>query len=84
MVDLALPRYRSHKTVSALEIEKCTYHDPGDPIMYFIDTSYAPRRFGIKLVSRYSPVPGDFFVVYDDDYESFSPRKAFLEGYDKI
>jgi hypothetical protein len=34
-----------------------------------------------EIFARYVPVPGDFYVVYADGYQSFSPRKAFLEGY---
>lgn len=79
-----MPRYRRHKTVSALEIERVTFHEPGDPIVYFTDLDCAPRRVKINVVSRYSPVSGDFFVVYGDGYESVIPRRAFLESYDKV
>lgn len=34
-----------------------------------------------SAVVRYRPQPGDFLVVYEDGYQSFSPRKAFLEGH---
>ena len=30
------------------------------------------------------PVIGDYFVRYADGYESWSPRKAFEEGYGLI
>ena len=30
---------------------------------------------------RYVPVPGDYYVVYEDGYRSFSPRDQFLKGY---
>lgn len=77
-----MPKYVSHKTVHALEIAAITREagiegrrlsiaDPG-----FADI-FAPEG----MFSRYQPVPGDFYVVYADEYKSFSPRKAFLEGY---
>jgi hypothetical protein len=30
------------------------------------------------------PQPGGYFVVYKDGYKSFSPAKAFEEGYTRI
>ena len=35
------------------------------------------------MVTRYRPIEGDFLVLYADGYQSFSPAKAFLEGYTK-
>lgn len=86
MGDLALPRYRSHKTVSALEIA-CTgsVSAAGQPLfIYFTDIDYPPVEADPDMFARYTPVPGDFYVVYPDGYKAISPRKAFLEGYDKI
>ena len=35
-----------------------------------------------KMTARYTPVPGDFWVIYQPDgYQSISPRAAFTEGY---
>jgi hypothetical protein len=33
------------------------------------------------MTVRYTPVAGDFWIVYPDGYQSLSPRKAFVEGY---
>lgn len=33
------------------------------------------------MFERYMPLRGDYLVVYEDGYQSFSPRKAFLDGY---
>lgn len=75
-----MPRYKSHKTVHALEIDKVGWPSNGTRSVAFKD-----RDPGLELpddmFSRYSPVPGDFLVVYEDGYKSFSPRKAFLDGY---
>jgi hypothetical protein len=74
-----LPRYKSHKTVWALEIKSVG----GDykTLLEFVEPGYAPVLAPREIFSRYKPVPGDFFVQYADGYQSFSPRKAFLEGY---
>ncbi|SDD96027.1 hypothetical protein SAMN05216337_1017162 [Bradyrhizobium brasilense] len=77
-----MPRYKSHKTVWALEIESVRPVDGHDAcVLSFKDQGYAPRQVQGSIVARYMPTPGDFFVQYADGYESISPRKAFLEGY---
>lgn len=73
-----MPRYVSHKRVHALEIDSVDGHR-----LSFRDEGYAPSDVPPDTFARYTPVPGDFYVVYADGYKSFSPRKAFLEGYMK-
>lgn len=77
-----MPLYASHKRVRALEIKSCT-EIPGSIArdLVFADETFSPTARPGSLFARYVPVPGDFYVVYEDGYESFSPRKAFLEGY---
>lgn len=77
-----MPRYRSHKEVWALEIAQVSL-EAGGLRLIFKDAGYAPMEFGLTdpILSRYCPVDGDFYVVYADGYKSFSPRKAFIEGY---
>lgn len=94
-----MPRYQSHKKVWALEIATCSIageappppSNPNDEIaahpghmMTFVDAGYAPINVSQGVVSRYYPVPGDFYVVYDDGYKSISPRQPFLDGYTKL
>lgn len=83
-----MPRYISHKRVWALEIDTVgeapnpTTNAPLPPRkLTFRDKGYAAMMAPDEMFSRYVPVPGDFYVVYADGYKSFSPRKAFLEGY---
>ena len=81
-IDIAereLPRYKSHKEVWALKISgidgnRLTFDDP----------DYSPITVAPKMFVRYTPVPGDYYVVYEDGYASFSPRQAFEEGYTRI
>lgn len=78
---MEMPRYISHKTVHALEIGTI---EPRGGVAYrltFRDPGYGPIDVPSIMTTRYVPVPGDFYVVYADGYKSFSPRKAFLEGY---
>ena len=75
-----MPRYRCHKEVYALQIDRIE----GD-ILFFTEAKiYAPREVNPSIFARYRPKNGDYFVVYDDGYESISPQKAFEEGYRRI
>lgn len=75
---MEMPRYVSHKKVWALEIESA---DHLTCKLTFRDKGYAPITAPSEMWSRYKPVPGDYYVQYEDGYKSFSPRKAFVEGY---
>lgn len=81
-----LPVYKSHKTVRALEIATINRMTPGKVILSFVDKSYASLTFDENdlLFARYAPIQRDFYVVYEDGYKSFSPSKAFLDGYTKL
>jgi hypothetical protein len=45
----------------------------------FADIDADPAMF-----RRYTPVPGDRYMVYEDGYKSFSPKKAFEDGYEAL
>lgn len=77
-----MPRYRSHKSVRALELKDTPIRDmtTGEWVLQF-EEGFASSAAPDEMFSRYKPVAGDFYVVYADGYQSFSPRKAFLEGY---
>lgn len=80
-----MPQYVSHKKVRALEISAIgpfqIKNGQGCYQVAFCDLGFAPIELPKVMFSRYMPIPGDFYVVYGDEYRSFSPRKAFLEGY---
>jgi hypothetical protein len=75
---MEMPRYVSHKRVWALEIAMA---DRVICKVAFVEPGYAAITLPADMWVRYQPVRGDFYVVYADGYKSFSPRKAFLEGY---
>lgn len=88
-VDIEMPRYKCHKEVWALKISKVESHlimGEGGPryLLSFVDPGYASIEVDFKIVSRYMPKPGDYYVVYHDGYKSISPAKAFEEGYVKV
>lgn len=78
-----MPRYRSHKTVWALQIKTINRQVPGKVTLTFVEPGYAPMTFDEDdaMLVRYSPIQRDFYVVYKDGYRSLSPQKAFVEGY---
>lgn len=86
----ALPLYRCHKTVRALKIKAIQQapadqeriHAGGDWLLIPEDGRHSPITVGHdKFVAKHSPQPGGYYVVYEDGYASYSPAKAFEEGY---
>lgn len=80
---MELPRYRCHKIVRAAKITG---------IAVEIDESGARLHFGeiggfkdvdVVWLGKHgtTDMVGGYYVVYDDGYTSFSPGKAFEEGY---
>lgn len=69
-------KFRSHKLVEAgiiTSFDATMFHvfvDAGEMIT-------VPSSF----FARGEPIPGDFLVRYADGYLSWSPKKAFKEGY---
>jgi hypothetical protein len=39
---------------------------------------------GCEFMRKHNPEVGGYFVLYADGYESYSPAKAFEEGYTRI
>lgn len=80
-----LPKWQSHKVVRAVKIIQIFHDntmeldvvDPGTNLCACV----APAD---KMFARYRPVPGDYYVVYDDGFASISPRAAFEEGYHRL
>ncbi len=81
---IEMPRYRSHKRVWALQIKSLDFVNERGTRLSFEEEGYAPIIAPLEMFSRYQPEPGDYYVVYDDGYKSFSPKKAFQEGYARI
>lgn len=82
-----LPRYRSHKEVCALKIARTNWTDGGRKLEIVPeDKGFSPfipsENFTRRNVGNY--LPGGYYVRYADGYESFSPAKAFEEGYTRI
>lgn len=82
---LSLPRYKCHKQVRALKLaEGIVVHSNGSATLHFADSKFEPLTVPKEVISRHIPMPGDYLVMYDDDYTSISPAKAFEQGYTLI
>lgn len=79
---IEMPRYTCHKKVWALRIKRVDYHDD----KWWItpqDEGYAKFEAPDGWAARFKGTPDDrgVYVVYPDGYASWSPTKAFDEGY---
>jgi hypothetical protein len=81
-----MPQYESHKKVWALKIEKVHTDEDGQGIaLVFVENRFAMRAFTAdQLKGKPFPASGWYMVQYEDGYVSFSPEKAFEEGYTLI
>lgn len=83
-----MKEYKSHKTVKAAKItaiDTAAGAVEGWELRIHTDDGGATEyKKNAAIFARYMPVVGDYFVVYSDEYVSFSPAKAFEEGYAEI
>lgn len=82
-VDTEMPRYRSHKTVWALKIKEIA-HKPDGATLTPEESDYAPFDVDEPYMQKHTPIVGGYYVVYADGYKSFSPARAFEDGYTRI
>lgn len=79
-----IPQYRSHKIVRAAKIT--AFRENGEPSMP--DLVLGEIGGIVTMLSdwhvKHQPQVGGYYVVYDDGYQSFSPAKAFEEGYTRV
>lgn len=79
-----MPKYKCHKEVWALGIKSITYFMNGSAEFQPIEQGYGPIHLSIEYIQKHKPQPGGYYVIYEDGYESFSPAKAFEDGYTLI
>lgn len=95
---MPLPKWQSHKVVSAapvisvMELPPAPGSEQSDVrslpqyAVVFDDLAGGQGEITIAgaVFSRGIAAPGDYLVVYDDGYTSWSPKAAFEEGYTRI
>lgn len=78
-----MPRYKCHKEVRAVKIFGIDYHQDGSATVHPVDDGDS-FVVSADYLRRYKPEAGGYYVVYADGYKSFSPAKAFEDGYSLI
>jgi hypothetical protein len=85
---MKMPRYKCHKEVFALkvmQIEEIISNDNYNNSCTIIpEAPYEKFTVDGDYRNKHNPVVGGYYVLYDDGYESFSPQKAFEDGYTLI
>lgn len=74
-----LPVYRCHKLVRAFQIKHVVWI--GNGVLQLTDKQGHHIELTKKWYDKHQPKVGGYFVVYEDGYASFSPQRAFEQGY---
>lgn len=83
----SMPRYKCHKVVYALKIVDATVQEDGSVIIQPADETCPSFLTDPGIGQRFEGVNADdpgYYIVYKDGYCSWSPTKAFEDGYRKI
>jgi hypothetical protein len=81
-----MPRYKCHKEVWALKIAAIEFGENGEAKIAPADAGFAPFETPVGYRTKFHGGEADlgYYVVYADGYASWSPTKAFEEGYTRI
>jgi hypothetical protein len=79
-----LPRWRCHKIVQAVKIKEITVCAAGGAVIVPEGVDIPVFAVSAEYMGKHAPAIGGYFVVYEDGYRSWSPAKAFEEGYSRI
>jgi hypothetical protein len=88
-IEAMLPVWKCHKQVRAAKIINIELPVHGAPVLHVIystpgEESYSMIPVTAEFIAKHRPHTGGYFVIYDDGYQSFSPAKAFEDGYTLI
>lgn len=83
---MVMPRYKCHKEVWALAIQMVMIDHAidGDISAVWlvpVDKRYDKFEVSVDWYKKHDLSVGGYYVVYSDGYRSWSPAKAFEEGY---
>lgn len=86
----ALKRFQCHKKVWAFKIgavRQLESHPSSGVYEWWIvpeDAAWPRFKVNAEWVRAHKPQAFGYFVVYEDGYCSYSPEKAFIDGYSQI
>ena len=78
-----MPLYQCYKKVHALKIKEINNFD-GAIVIQPEDHGWASFTVDEYWYEKHEPEAGGYYVVYEDGYKSYSPAKAFEDGYTLI
>lgn len=81
---MSLPKYQCFKVVRAMKIERMEPWTAGQVILSSNEPDIDSIVVNNEYMTKHKPQIGGYFVLYEDDYKSFSPADAFLAGYKRI
>jgi len=76
-----MDRWKSHKIVEAGKILRFSGNPDTDKVDFELESGEIVGGVDDNILARGVPEPGDYLVRYPDGYISWSPAKAFDEGY---
>lgn len=74
-----LPRYECHKEVSAGQITGLEFNN--ERVTLLLENENVRIEVDHEWAKKHNVQIGGYYVVYADDYASFSPKKPFESGY---
>lgn len=84
----SFPRWQCYKQVYAVKIKdiKLNYPEKISTGAVIIPEGEEYPSFSVdhNYMDKHKPEIGGYYVLYDDGYTSYSPAKAFEEGYTRI
>ena len=78
-----LNEYQCHKKVKALRIDNIQYQDNNDIAFSACNQDWVVT-VNQAYMDKFKPEVGGYYVLYVDGYQSYSPAKAFDEGYSLV
>ena len=79
-----IPQYRCHKVVRAAKITGFRENGISDAPDILLGEIGGVTTVLPDWHRKHKPQVGGYYVVYDDGYTSYSPSKAFEEGYTRV
>jgi hypothetical protein len=78
---IQFPVYKCHKEVCALKIKEVKFSPQVGNTLVPENNAFAEFFVTDEFIAKHHPEAGGYWVRYADGYQSYSPAKAFEEGY---
>ena len=83
-----MAEFQCHKVVMAAVIKSVAVLEEQDDLSLIIGLPGTdielPYLAAVEMIQRYTPVVGDYLVLYENDYVAISPKDVFEDGYREI